>query len=130
MKRILETDGECVVKGQDENHRSELSWRPSLEDILVSPISSLSPPLNEAACSMDSSCACRWLPTSSTHHGSLLSCLRELMPLVSDPQPVGANSPAKCSCPSSLAEAILRCILYSSSEDPGGMEPQLPTAGV
>lgn len=43
MKRILETDGKGVVTGQEENHRSELSWRPSLEDILVSSTSSLSP---------------------------------------------------------------------------------------
>lgn len=65
-------------------------------------------------------------PALSTHHGFLLSCLRELMPLVSDPQPVGANNPAKCSCFSSLAETILRWILYSSSEDPRVMVPSGP----
>lgn len=51
-------------------------------------------------------------------HGSLFSCLREFMPLGSDPPPMGAKSPPKCSCFLSFVEALLRHILHSSSEGP------------
>lgn len=122
-KRNLGADGEVwlhVGVGPPQGAVMEArSWRHT--GVLCHPSAA-----TDHSCSMNTPCACGWVPPSSTHHGSLVLCLREVTALRSNPPPVGAKSSAKYPCLLSFAGAIPRRILHVPQGAQEGWSPRRP----